>query len=374
MPPKKPLTVKVLALTVLATALVSGCSKIKPPPLSEVPVRAGQVSRMSVPVTVETIGTIEAYNSVPVLSRVSGQILKRHFREGQAVATGDLLFSIDPAPLLQKLKETEGQLARDLVMAKFNKAEADRSSYLLEHGATSRSEFEKSQSAAAALEQMVESGRATAEQARLNLSYCEVRSPISGRAGNYLADEGSVVDAYKTQLVVINQLHPAKASFSVPEKYLPHLQKLIASAAPAVSVSAPETDLKRTGGRLSFLDNSVDKASGMIRLKAEFSNKDGVLWPGQFVRVILLLETLPDALVAPAEAVQANPRGSYVFVVTPDKTAALRPVVVSQTCGALAVISQGLKPGEIVVTDGQNKLKDGRKVKVIGEEASSPNP
>ncbi|MCX5797796.1 MAG: efflux RND transporter periplasmic adaptor subunit [Elusimicrobia bacterium] len=362
---------KALGRAVLAAALVSGCAKAKAPPLPEVPVRVGQVSRMRVPVTVETVGAIEAYNCVTVLSRVSGEILERHFREGQAVAAGDLLFSIDPGPFRQKLKDAESQLVKDEVLFKYNKAEAGRFAYLFEHGVASRSDFEKNQSASAALEQMVESGRAAVEQARLNLSYCEIRSPISGRAGNYLANKGAVVDAYKTPLVVVNQTHPAKVAFSVPEKHLLDLKKLIASAAPAVSVSVPETTLQRDGGKISFLDNSVDKTSGMIRLKAEFPNQDAALWPGQFVRVVLLLETLPDALVAPTEAVQTNPQGAYVFVVAPDRTAQLRTVVVSQTCGLLSVISRGLRPGETVVTDGQNKLKHGRKVKAVAAEASA---
>ncbi|MDD5628590.1 MAG: efflux RND transporter periplasmic adaptor subunit [Elusimicrobia bacterium] len=355
---------KALGLAVLAAALAAGCGRA-PAPAPEVPVRAGKVARMSVPVTVETVGAIEAYNNVTVLSRVSGEILQRHFREGQAVSAGDLLFSIDPNPFRQKLKEAESHLVRDEVLLKYNKAEAGRFAYLFEHGATSRSDFERNQSASAALEQAVESGRATAEQARLNLSYCEIRSPISGRAGTYLANKGVVVDAYKTPLVVINQLDPAKVSFSIPEKHLLDVKRLVAASAPAVSVSVPETTLQRAGGRISFLDNSVDKASGMVRLKAEFPNHDAALWPGQFVRVVLTLETLPDALVAPAEAVQANPQGSYVFVVAPDQTAQQRSIVVSQACGPYAVIGKGLRLGETVVTDGQNKLKTGRKVKVL---------
>ena len=358
--------IKTLVLTVLAAAFSSGCSK-GPSSFGEVPVRVAQVTRSRVPVTVETVGVVEAYNSVPILPRVSGEILKRHFREGQAVAAGRLLFSIDPAPFRQKLKEAEGQLARDQEMSKFVKAEAERQTYLLERGATSRSEFDKNQSATAALGQVIEAGRAVAEQARLNLSYCEIRSPVSGVAGTYLADEGSVIDAFKTQLVVINQIHPVKVSFSVPEKYLSDARRLMSSTAPVVAVSVPETTTKRDGGRLSFIDNAVDRTSGMIRLKAEFPNKDTALWPGQFVRVALLMETLPDAVVVPAEAVQTNPQGSYVFVVGRERTVALRPVVADQASGAFLVVSRGLNPGETVVTDGQNKLKAGRKVKIVSE-------
>ena len=340
----------------------------------EVTVRTGLVMQKTVPVTVEVVGTVEAYNSVSVLPRVTGQILKSHFKDGQSVNAGDLLFTIDPAPFTQKLKETAGQLAADQSKLKFSKAQAERFAFLFERGMVSRSEFDKAQSEAVQLEQTVESDKAAVEQARLNLSYCEVRSPVSGRAGSYLADQGSVVEAFKTKLVQVNQIQPAKVAFSVPEKYLPDMKSLMAEQAKAVSVTIPGTMLSRDGGMVSFLDNTVDQATGMVRLKAEFPNKDTLLWPGQFVRVVVLLATLPDAVVAPAAAVQANQKGSYVFVVKSDNTVELRTVTVERTYGPLAVVSKGLTPGETVVTDGQNNLKSGRKVKVTGSDEAIGAP
>ncbi len=374
---KSPIAIPSVLITALMIFSAGGCSDKNskaPAGLPEVSVRAGEVLRQTVPVTVEVVGTVEAYNSVPVLPRVTGQILRSHFQEGQAVAAGELLFTIDPAPFEQKLKEAAGQLAGNQSKLKFSKAQAERLTFLLERGAISRSECDKSQSEAVQLEQAVESDKAAVEQARLNLSYCEVRSPVSGRAGSFLADQGSVVEAFKTRLVQVNQIQPAKVVFSVSEKYLPDMKNLMAYGARAVSVSIPGTVLKRAGGRLSFLDNTVDQATGMVRLKAEFSNRDTLLWPGQFVRVTVLLANLPDAVVAPAEAVQVNQSGSYVFVVKPDSTVELRPVTVDRTYGPLAVVSRGLAPGETVVTDGQNKLKSGRKVKMLAVNPAGAAP
>lgn len=367
----------VFLMTALMPFFVAGCSDKNsktPAGLPEVAVRVGRVLVKTVPVTVEVVGTVEAYNSVPVLPRVTGQIVKSHFKEGQSVAAGELLFSIDSAPFDQKLKEAAGQLAVNQSKLKFSKAQAERFTFLLERGAISRSECDKSQSEAVQLEQTVESDKAAVEQARLNLSYCEVRAPVSGRAGSFLADQGSVVEAFKTRLVQINQIQPAKVVFSVSEKYLPDMKSLMSHGARAVSVSIPGTALKCDDGRISFLDNAVDQGTGMVRLKAEFPNKDTLLWPGQFVRVVVLIANLPNAVVAPAEAVQANQTGSYVFVVKADDTVELRPVTVDRAYGPLAVVSRGLAAGEIVVTDGQNKLKGGRKVKVLAADQAGGAP
>jgi multidrug efflux system membrane fusion protein len=360
---------QIFLITALIAFFGAGCSDKAPKAqagLPEVAVRTGRVLRKTVPVTVEVVGTVEAYNSVPVLPRVTGQILSSHFKEGQAVAAGDRLFTIDAAPFEQKLKEAAGQLAMNQAKLKFSKAQAERFIFLLERGAVSRSECDKNQSEAVQLEQTVEADKAALEQARLNLSYCEVRAPVSGRAGGYLADKGSVVEAFRTRLVLVNQIQPVKVVFSVSEKYLPDIKKLMSARAGAVSVAIPGTPSKSSGGMISFLDNAIDQATGMVRLKAEFPNRDTLLWPGQFVRVEVLLSNLSDAVVAPAEAVQANQNGNYVFVVKPDKTVELRNVILERTCGTLAVISQGIAPGELVVTDGQNKLKSGRKVTLVG--------
>ena len=374
---RKSIFIPVFLITTLMTFFVAGCSDKNakaPAGLPEVAVRVGRVLVKTVPVTVEVVGTVEAYNSVPVLPRVTGQIIKSHFKEGQSVAAGELLFTIDSAPFDQKLKEAAGQLAANQSKLKFSKAQAERFAFLLERGAVSRSESDKSQSETVQLEQAVESDKAAVEQARLNLSYCEVRSPVSGRAGSFLADQGSVVEAFKTRLVQVNQIQPAKVVFSVSEKYLPDMKKLMACGARAVSVSIPETTLKCDGGRISFLDNTVDQATGMVRLKAEFPNKDTLLWPGQFVRVVVLIADIPNTVVAPAEAVQANQAGNYVFVVKPDNTVELRTVTVDRTYGPFAVVSRGLAPGETVVTDGQNKLKSGRKVKMLASDQAGGAP
>jgi membrane fusion protein, multidrug efflux system len=354
-----------IVLAALLAQATVGCAKKKaaagPPPI---PVVTAQATVQDVPLTIEAVGTVTAYNSVTVYARVTGQILKRHFKEGQEVKAGDLLFSVDPAPFQERLRAAEGNLARNQAALQFSESEARRYTGLVDSNAVSKSSAESASNAALVLKETIRAQQAEVEQARLNLSYCEVAAPIGGRTGTYLANEGAFVEPYKTSLVVVNQVRPIFVTFSIPETNLPELRKAAAAGALAVAATTPSTGESRTDGVLTFIDNAVDTSTGMIRLKAEFANQDDFLWPGQFVNVRIVLRTLKDVVAVPADAVVAGVKGNSVFVVAADGTVELRRVKVGGETGKLTVVQEGLKGGETVVTDGQNKLKPGAKVKV----------
>jgi multidrug efflux system membrane fusion protein len=302
-----------------------------------------------------------------------GQLTKIHFKEGQDVRRGDPLFTIDPGPYREKLKSTEAKLAQDQAQLKYNQDEAKRYAYLLEKNAVSHSDHENKQTLAHTSEALTDSDMADVENARLNLSYCFIRSPIDGRTGSHLVNEGTMVRDNDTKLTVVNQITPIYVKFSVPEKQLPEIRKFMARK--TLKVKALPTALKEGAveGTLTFIDNAVDATTGMITLKATFPNKDKFLWPGQFVNVTLELSLEEDAVVVPAQAVQISQSGSYVFVVKQDNKVEYRTVTVERTIGDETVLSKGVTPGETVVTDGHLKLKDGYPVE-IRESLTQGNP
>ena len=345
---------------------VSSCGKkAAPPVVPPVPVTTARAVIKTLPLAVEGMGSVEPYNSLEIVPRVSGQILKFHFREGAEVRQDALLVSLDPAPYIETLRHAEAMLASDESALEFKKSEARR--YVgLDVKAVSRSEFEKTRTEAEAQEHRVQADRAMVEQARINLGYCSIHSPISGRAGAYLVNQGAVVEAGKTTVLVVNQIEPVYVTFSVPEKHLAGIRAAQQKAALAVEARIPGVDAQLRLGRLTFIDNTVDPATGMIRLKGTFANTDAFLWPGQFVRVSLIVGEEPGVVVIPAKAVQTGPKGALVFVVKANKTVAVRPVRVARLAGEEAVLACGVSPGETVVTDGQNKLKDGAAVVAAG--------
>ena len=353
---------------------VSGCGKKAPPPVvPPVPVTTVQAVIKTLPLAVEGMGSVEPYNSLEIVPQVSGQILKFHFREGAEVQQDALLVSLDPAPYTETLRHAEAMLASDESALEFKTSEAKR--YVgLDVKAVSRSEFEKTRTEAEAQKHRVQADRAMVEQARLNVGYCAIRSPISGRAGAYLVNQGAVVEAGKTTVLVVNQIEPVYVTFSVPEKHLAGIRAAQQKAPLAVEARLPGVDAQRRLGRLAFIDNTVDPATGMIRLKGTFANTDAFLWPGQFVRVSLIVGEEAGVVVIPAKAVQAGPKGALVFVVKADQTVAVRPVRVARLAGEEAVLAGGVSAGEVVVTDGQNKLKAGAAVVVTADPSASAAP
>jgi multidrug efflux system membrane fusion protein len=355
----------------VALACLCGCGKKSPAPVPPpVPVTTAQAVIRTLPLAVEAIGSVEAYNSLEIIPRVSGQILKIHFRDGDEVQLDSPLVTIDPAPFTEALREAEARLASDEATLVFKTREAGRENELFDKGLLSPSNVEKARAEAAALKETVRADRAVVEQARLNVGYCSIRSPIPGRAGAYVANQGAVVEANKKPLLVVNQIQPIYVTFSVPEKALPGIRAAGEKAALLVEARVPGAAAKPLQGRLTFVDNTVDPDTGMIRLKGTFANADASLWPGLYVQVTLLLGEEPESVVIPASAVVKGPKGDLTFVARADGTAEIRAVRVRRMTGAEAVLDGGVSAGEVVVTDGQNKLKNGAAIAI----AASPAP
>ncbi|MFZ1537938.1 MAG: efflux RND transporter periplasmic adaptor subunit [Chromatiaceae bacterium] len=363
--PMRPLTA--LPLILLSLLGLAACGHPPPPaPPPPVPVVTLQVATEEVPVAVEEVGRAEPSNSATLLPRVGGQILTRHFEEGQAVTTGDLLYSVDPAPFEAKLRSAEAQLARTQAEMKYAQDEADRYAALETKRTVSRSQAERFTNAALVLRQAILAQEAEVEQAQLNLEYCRVQSPIPGRAGAYLANAGAFVEAYRTPLVVVNQIDPILIVFALPEARLPEVLEALKAERLEVTATVTASGESRGGGVVHFIDNTVDPATGMIKLKARFDNPDAFFWPGQFVRVRLVLRTIADALLVPSEAVVKCPQGTCVFLAGADAKAELRPVKIGKSLESRTLILAGLSPGDPVVVEGQNKLKPGSPLKIVG--------
>ena len=316
------------------------------------------------PVQIESVGNVAAFNSVLVLPQVTGRVQQLHFREGQDVKAGDLLITIDPAPFEQKLAQVQAQLAHDSDQATFASASAQRFDTLFQQGAVSRQDYEQSTSSAKAQSATVRQSQAASESARIDLNNCYIRSPIDGRTGAFLANLGTLANTNTTQLVVVNQIEPIFVNFTVQEKDLAAIMAAQSKEPLKVIASVTDRGLRVTDGRLTFVDNTVNTSTGVIQLKAQFPNLKRELWPGQFVRVNLQLGMQPNVVVVPAEAVNVGQKGRYVFVVKDDMTVESRPVEQDRIIGGLAVITQGIHAGETVVTDGQVNLRPGSKVSI----------
>jgi multidrug efflux system membrane fusion protein len=302
-----------------------------------------------------------------VKSQVDAVIKQVHFAEGQDVRAGDLLFTLDARPFEAMLQQAEANLARDEAQAKNARAQAQRNKGLFDSGIISKDQYDTFQTSADALDAGVRADKAAVENARLQLGYCTIRSPIDGRTGSLLVHAGNLVKSNDTSLVVINQIHPIYVTFSVPEQYLPQIKQHLAHGKLQVLASAGDIRQNPDTGLLGFINNTVDSTTGTIMLKGTFPNASSQLWPGQFVNVALKLAIEENATVVPNQAVQAGEKGEYVYVVKPDMTAEYRPVVTGVSSGGDTVIEKGVEPGERVVTDGQLRIYPGAKLKIKNE-------
>ncbi|HUJ26403.1 MAG TPA: efflux RND transporter periplasmic adaptor subunit [Myxococcales bacterium] len=348
------------------------------------PVTVAKVQQKNVPLNVRAIGNVEPITSVTVRAQVGGVLQRVGFSEGQEVKKGDLLFEIDPRPLQAAQAQAEALLERDRASAQDAEATAKRYAALVKKEYVTQQQADNAEAQAQALRAAVVADQAAVQQARLNLAYAQIRSPVSGRTGSLLVHPGNVVKANDDKLVVIDQLQPIYVGFSVPEQVLPQIRargvsaRLPVSAVPSTATPGNNPEQRASGtmaqerqaGVLTFVDNAVDPQTGTIRLKGTFTNKDETLWPGQFVDVELTLGEQQGAIVAPAEAVQRGQQGEFVFVVKSDQTVESRAVTVSRSDPHEAVIEKGLQPGETVVTDGQLRLQQGMKVQIKGEAGS----
>lgn len=339
-----------------------------------VPVTAAIVGNRPVPVEISTFGTVEADSRVSLKSQVDGVITKVHFRKGQHVRKGDPLFTIDPRPFKAALDQAEANLARDTVLSKDAQKDVQRALDLYQKGIASEEELDKAKAASESLAATVRADTALVERARLDLEHCSITSPIDGRAGNVLVDQGNLVKANDASLAIINKISPIQVFFSIPQADLPDVRRYAAQSELKVRAYVEENDQDAESGQLVFVDNTIDKSTGTIQLAAVFENRDERLWPGQYVLVKLTLTTWSDAIVVPSKAVETGQDGKYVFVIRSDSTVEARPVTVLANADDIAVISKGLRPGERVVTDGQLRLSPGARVEVKPDGADSGTP
>lgn len=329
-----------------------------------VPVLAAAAVRRDLPVQLEAIGRVAAVASVAVKPQVTGRVVALHFAEGDEVEAGDLLVTIDARPFEVALAQAEAELAEAASGAENAQDQARRYTELNRSGGASKEQIEQYVTAARQSAAQVESARAAVQKAELELAYCSLRAAIPGRTGRHLVTPGNVVTANVTDLVVINQIAPIDVVFSVPEQHLAVLQAGLRAGEVKATAVLGGAEPRRVEGALRFIDNTVRAGAGTIELKAGFANDPPVLWPGQFVTVILDVAVQRDAVVVPASAPQPGPDGSYVFVVGEDRTVTAQPVRVERTQGEEAVIAEGLRGGELVVTDGHSRLTRGVKVEV----------
>jgi len=361
-------------LFLLAVLLLSGCSGTKsaePVIKAAAPVSVETVSLKNVPVQIRAIGNVEPYNTVSVRAQVGGTLLKVHFSEGREVKKGTLLFTIDPRQYEAGLKQAEAALARDRAQFENAKKDAARYAELVRKGYVSQEQYEQLRTNADALESVVQADLAQVENARLQLGYCFIYAPVSGRTGSLLLHEGNLVKANAdAPMVVINQIQPVNVTFTLPEKQFPEIRKYMESGKLGVEAFLSTGDKTPAKGNLSFTDNAVDRATGTILMKAVFPNIDRRLWPGQFVDVVLTLAVQQNVTV-PSAAVQTGQDGQFVYAVKED-SAELRPVRTGSEYEGATVILEGLAAGEQVITDGHMRLMPGSRIAIKNSEKKEP--
>ncbi|MCI0420222.1 MAG: efflux RND transporter periplasmic adaptor subunit [Acidobacteria bacterium] len=389
----------------MLAVVTAACSAKEPPAAAStrrsegVPVSVATVGQRDVPMEVQVIGNVEAYSTILVKARVNGQLTQVHFREGDYVKKGERLFSLDPRPFEAQLNQAEANMAReeaqlnqaqanlnrDLAQQKYVQEQAVRFARLLQEGIVSKDQAEQmrtgadtiahvilaDQAAIRSAEAAVGAGRAAVANAKVQLSYATISSPIDGRTGNLAINEGNLVTANATDLITINQVKPIYVTFAVPEAHLLSVKRYMAQAILPVEASPQEDSSARQTGQLVFVDNTVDATTGTIKLKGTFTNQENRLWPGQFVRVALRLTTHSNALVVPNQAIQAGQDGVFVYVVKPDRSVESRPVVTGARVDQDVVVQSGVQAGETVVTEGHLRLAPGMRVQPRDEKGTA---
>jgi len=338
-----------------------------------IPATAGTAETRNVPIYVEGLGTVQAFNTVTVKARVDGQITKVFFREGQEVRAGDELFQIDSRPFTAAVQQAEAVKQKDEAQLQSAQLDLERATKLLAPGFQTRQGYDQQKAAVGQLQAALKADQAQIDSARLNLEYALVRSPIDGRTGRRLVDVGNLVQASQgSALVAITQLRPIFVSFTVPATRLDEIRANQAKQPLRVVAYAMDDRTALAQGELTLIDNQVDVATGTILLKAQFDNEGEPLWPGAFVNARLVLATRDNAVTVPEQAVMQGPNGAYVYVVKDDDTVQRRAVEVAATQEGVAVIGSGLEPGERIVTEGQYRLTDGAKVSLGAPRKAEP--
>ena len=360
------------SLLTAALIFLSGCGTKGAAPMAggsggrpPAPVVVAGVERRDIPVQIQAIGNVEAYQTVQIRSQVNGQIQKIFFKEGEDVREGQPLFQLDKRPFQADLEKAIGQMKHDQAQAENSKMQADRYSGLEKQGIVSHEQAEQLRAQAKADASAVDADRAAADAARVQLQYTDIVAPINARTGALMINLGNLVKANDTPyLLQLNQITPIYVTFSVPEANLDRVRHRFSSGQLKVLAYPKGQSDNPAEGRLTFIDNGVDTTTGMFKLKATFQNKDRRLWPGEFVDVALVLSTQKDAIVVPTKAIQSGQQGEYVYVVRTDSTAESRPVKTAGAYQNLTLISDGLKPGERVIVNGQLRVSPNAKVMV----------
>lgn len=421
LPPFAALGIGFLSINILISC--TSDSKVQEKRPTAAPVSVATVIQKDVPVQLRVIGKVEAYSTVSIRALVEGELWKVYFKEGQDVQKDNLLLSIDSRPFdaalrqaeanlerdqalvqqaeanltrdLAQVTQAEANLAKNLAQAKNAEEQAKRYAFLIEKGYVAKEQYDQVRTNSESLAAMVQAdkaaienaqaalradkaalenagavvrgSRAAVETARIQLGYCSIRAPISGRTGSLLVQQGNIIKANDVPIVVINQINPIYVTFALPEQNLPEIKKHMMAGVLKTEAVIPGDEKPPEHGILTFFDNAVDTATGTIRLKGIFENHEIRLWPGQFVDVILTLTTRPNAILVPSQAIQTGQEGPYVFVVKPDLTVEFRPVAVDRSLDGLTVVAKGLQLGETVVTSGQLRLVAGGKVEIKKE-------
>ena len=363
----------VVSLAVMAMcALLYGCSssadtkqqqKAQAAGPRSVSVAVAQVQKQDVPVYLTGLGAVTAFNTANIKSRVDGQIMKVNVREGQNVKQGELLVEIDPRPFQAQLDQVQAQLFRDQAQLRDAKLNLERYTSLIPSGSIAQQQVDTQKALVDQLEGTVRTDQAQIETAKLQIVYCHITAPFSGRVGLRQVDPGNIIHASDTNpMLILTQLQPISVVFTLPEDLLRNVSQHMKQGTLEVDAFSRDDQTKLATGKLVTIDNEIDPTTGTAKLKAVFDNKDNQLWPNQFVNADLLLETRKASTVIPTAAILRGPQGTFVYAVNPDKTVADHAVTVSLTQGDTTVITSGLNPGDTVVTDGQDKLQRGSRI------------
>jgi multidrug efflux system membrane fusion protein len=361
-------SVSATVLLALASLVVfaAGCDRQAPASFERppAPVVVATAVGEDVPNYIDAIGKFVAREVVSIQPQVSGRITKIHFTDGADVKTGQVLFTIDPRPYQAQLNVAQANLAQAKAALELAKINFDRVASVSDQRAISRQDYDTKKNAVAVAEAQVQQNEAAVANARLNLDYCTIRSPINGRTGQRLVDLGNVVTANSGSLLVIQRLDPIYADFTITEKDLTAVQRNMARGTLKVEVHLPDQPDRSRNGALTFLDNAVQDGTGTVKLRATIANGDRYFWPGRFANVRLILSVHENAVLVPADAPQVSAKGPFVYVVKKDNTAELRPVTLGQRQGERVVVNDGIQQGERVIVRGQLGVTPGGKVNI----------